>query len=183
MSSRDGLSWAKVDTGLLHDAKVVQLARLQRDEQRTAATVTLYLSAVLASWRSDEPISAAVAAPAWWLGDVAPIVADLVAVGLLDADGSVPAETLDRWMASTRAMAEAGRSTAARRWGAGKGRVRGVTGAHAEREIEREERERESERERDRGSARTADAADPRPFGVIMSEMGLDPAAVGKENT
>ena len=117
MSSRNGLSRADVDTHLLHDRKVIALARRYRgDEKETSIAVVLYLGAVLASWRENKPMSVSDAAPAWLLIDVDPYVVEMHAVGLVDVDGRVPEATLDVWMASSRAASERGREAADRRW-------------------------------------------------------------------
>ena len=52
MSSRDGFARADVDTNLMHDPKVLALARRLGDHTRTAAALVLYTSTVLASWKA-----------------------------------------------------------------------------------------------------------------------------------
>jgi hypothetical protein len=180
------LGWARLDTSLLSDPKVVALARAQKDPAKTAATVALYVGAVLASWREDRPVSVAEAAPAWWLDDVSAYVADLRAAGLVDRHGKVPRATLDRWMQKVRAQRAAGRSTAAGRWGAdskqGSKRVGSVKHADAtDRQTDKETyRERHSSSP-DAPRARTgARGAQMVQFGDAMVAAGLDPAAVGK---
>jgi hypothetical protein len=69
-------SWpvADVNTSLLHDPKVVALARQTRDPRKTAAAIALYVSLVLASWREGTRITVDAAQPAWWLEPVDDLV-------------------------------------------------------------------------------------------------------------
>ena len=116
MSSRNGTSRADIDVGLMHDPKVLRLARHYRDPAKTSTALMLYVSAVLSSWDHDEPVSVADAAPGWFVEDVGPWVADLATARLVDDDGRVPASTLDVWMAGVRSASERGRSAAHARW-------------------------------------------------------------------
>jgi len=116
VSSRDGWARADVDVGLYDDPKVKALVRLQRDPLKTAATMTLYLATILASWRHDSRVKVLDAAPTWWLDVPDEMIVDLTSVGLLDSRGCVPKVVLDRWMASTRARSEGARAAADARW-------------------------------------------------------------------
>lgn len=116
MGSRHGVSRADIDVGLLHDRKMVALARRYRDDASTSMAIVLYLSAVLASWREDRAVSVEEAQPAWMLGGVDGYVAELRTVGLVDESGCVPQQTLDTWMAGLRSASERGRAAADARW-------------------------------------------------------------------
>lgn len=117
MSSRDGLARADIDTGLFDDPKVKRLARLQRNGRTTAITMTLFVATVLTSWRQNRPVSIHDAAPAWCLFPIDKMVADLVAVGMIADDGTIPSDRLDHWMSGVRARIEGGRAGAEKRWG------------------------------------------------------------------
>jgi hypothetical protein len=49
MNREEGFPIADIDVGLMHDPKVVALAKRQRDPQRTLAWIGLYLALVLES--------------------------------------------------------------------------------------------------------------------------------------
>jgi len=96
MSREDGFSIADVDTSMLDDPKFRTLWRRLRGRAAMGQAVTVYLAAVLESWRSGERSTADDAAPTW-LGDVSGPVAALSAVGLLDEAGKVPEHAWLSW--------------------------------------------------------------------------------------
>jgi hypothetical protein len=98
MSSRDGFARADVDTNLLHDRKVLALARQLHDPVRTACALMLWEAALLASWNEGQRIPLADAAPAWWTDDPDEYEVDLQAAGLLDADGRIPDHAFSAWI-------------------------------------------------------------------------------------
>lgn len=116
MSSRDGFARADVDTNLMHDPKVLALARRLGDHTRTAAALVLYTSTVLASWKARARLTIAESAPAWWLGDPLELLPDLVAVGLLEEDGRLPAHAFDGWTARAREASDQAAEAARIRW-------------------------------------------------------------------
>lgn len=116
MSSRDGFARADVDVGLLHDPKVLALARRLRDPVRTCCALILYEAALLASWKADERLTIVESAPAWWLDDPAEYQSELEAVGLLDAEGRVLERAYLAWTARARAASEAASAAATARW-------------------------------------------------------------------
>lgn len=116
MSSRDGFSRADVDTGFYSDPKVVALHRRLRDHAQTACATTLYLAVMCASWKADERLSLAEAAPAWWLDDPDEFLADLQAVGLLDDEGRVTEKAFAAWTARARAAIQKATNAADARW-------------------------------------------------------------------
>lgn len=183
-------TWAKLDTSLNSDPKVVALARRQQDAMKTGTTMHLYTSTVLASWREDRSIPVADAAPAWMATvDISPLIGDLVAVGLVDGSGAIPDRTLDRWMEVLRDQRE-------------RARVAGILGnlaqgnvvktSSASRDASRapsrdasrdayRDAERKKERKRDeRTSSSTgspharARARSATPVGAILADMRLD---------
>lgn len=113
MSSRDGFARADVDTNLLHDRKVLALARRLHDPVRTACALMLWEAALLASWNEGARVPLADAAPAWWTDDTDEYGTDLHAVGLLDADGRIPGHAFGAWIG-----AALGRRVTAERAGA-----------------------------------------------------------------
>lgn len=118
MSSRTGMVRADIDVMLMHDPKVIRLARMQTDPDRTAVTLMLYVSTVLASWREDRPMTLEESAPAWYLRPLEQHIKDLVAVEMLEEGGVIDPDTLARWMAGVRAVRAGGAAGAAKRWGA-----------------------------------------------------------------
>lgn len=96
MSREDGFSIADVDTSMLDDPKFRTLWRRLRGRAAMGQAVTVYLAAILESWRSGERSTADDAAPTW-LGDVSGTVAALSAVGLLDEGGKVPEHAWLSW--------------------------------------------------------------------------------------
>jgi hypothetical protein len=117
VSSRDGYARADIDTGLFDDPKVKRLVRLQRDPMLTLATISVYVAALLSSWRENAPQPALDAAPGWADGEVLDrMIRDLRAVGLLDRRASIRSESLDRWMGSLRARSDHARTAAEARW-------------------------------------------------------------------
>lgn len=173
MSSRTGMPRAQLDVGMFHDPKVIALARRQQDPLATLATMGLYVAIVLASWRADEPVPGADAAPAWVLSDLETYLADLTAVGLLDEAGAVPVETLDRWMQTARAMVAGGARGAAARWGHDGGPVGGHSPGRGRGNAI--DPEKEGPIDRPTARARASGTARVGSFGDIMAEMGLDP--------
>lgn len=120
MPRDDAFGRADIDVGLFDDLKIKRLWRLLKDPAKMHHALTLYVSAILASWRDGKPVSVSDAAPLW---TDAPdeIVAALNAVGLLDEKGRIPDESFAHWFgpASER---KARRKTAsdvanAARWG------------------------------------------------------------------
>lgn len=95
--SRDGFDHADIDTGLFADPKVLALARRQRDTIRTLAAVALYLVPTLASWKAGDRQRASDALPGWALDPVGDLIADLIAVGLLDDDERVRDHAFESW--------------------------------------------------------------------------------------
>lgn len=178
MSSRDGMLRADLDTGLCHDRKVVALARLQRSPERTATTLMLYVATVLASWREDRPETLDDSVPAWFGKSVERYRADLVSVGLLDEDGRIPVETLDRWMASARARVAGGRSGAASRW-QGNGYPLGAR-RPPNANSQEAKKPRSQERARPKASDRTdGDGSPVESFGEIMTRLGVPRESLG----
>jgi hypothetical protein len=88
--SRDGFPVADLDTGLLHDPKIIALARLVRDPRATAVYVALYLALVFESWARGSRATLAEACPAWWLDDIDDVAAKLIVVGLIDDGRRLP---------------------------------------------------------------------------------------------
>lgn len=95
--SRDGFAIADTDTGLMADAKVLALARLQRDPIRTAAAITLYEAVRLASWKEGRRLTLDDTLPGWWLDPIDDLADALVAVKLLDAERRIPEHAWEGW--------------------------------------------------------------------------------------
>jgi hypothetical protein len=98
MSRDDGFPTADIDVGLFSDPKVIALARRLRDPLGTLVHVALYEAVVLASWRAGERVDFNIAAPGWFLDDLAQYVGNLQAVGLLDDDRRIPAHAWTAWI-------------------------------------------------------------------------------------
>lgn len=92
----DGFGWADIDTGYYSDTKVKALARRVRDPIRTAAWLDLHKSTIIESFRLGRRVTMDDAAPYFWT-DLEEARADLIAVGLLDADSMLPAGAWDKW--------------------------------------------------------------------------------------
>jgi len=93
-------SWpiADISTSLMDDPKIKALARALRDPRATAAAVTLYQAAVLASWREGTRVTIDAAQPAWWTDPADDLVAALVAVDLIDGTTrTIPLRTWRSW--------------------------------------------------------------------------------------
>jgi hypothetical protein len=126
MSREDGFSTADVDPGLMHDPKMIALARQAHDAGLTMSCVGLYLATLLASWRDGDRVSIEDAAPAWWSDPIDPFRARLEDVGLLDADGCVPPHAWDAWFGPARDRREL-RREAGRRGGEASAKRRSST--------------------------------------------------------
>ncbi|MFI5259495.1 MAG: hypothetical protein ACHQ01_07805 [Candidatus Limnocylindrales bacterium] len=96
MSRNDGFSIADLSTSLLDDPKFRALWRRLNDPSAMGQAVTVYLAAVLESWRSGERSTAIDAAP-MWLADVNNIIVALTEVGLLDEAGRIPDRAWQSW--------------------------------------------------------------------------------------
>jgi hypothetical protein len=110
MSRDDGFGIADVDTGFYSDPKVVALARRLRDPMVTAAHLTAYEALVLASWRAGARIMLSDAMPAWWLEPADDVLANLVAVELVDDDGRLPERVFEAWFRPAWNRRESARS-------------------------------------------------------------------------
>lgn len=182
MSSRTGASRADIDTSLFDDDKVKRLARLQRDSIRTAVSMTLYQAAILSSWRENRPLLAVDTAPAWFLDDPEPFIADLITVCLLDPDGRVKASSLDEWMKRYRAAIEGGHEGAARRWGSHRVPTGEGIGGVMPRQTDRQTLHPRARGRKAPHRGGTNDETDPsdrpatpmRSFGELMVEAGLN---------
>lgn len=115
MSRDDGFPIADVDVRLLDDAKFRALWRRLRDPGGMYQATTLYLSVILASWSAGERVTLNEAVPTW-ADPYEGIVAELEAVGLIDADGRLPEHAWDGWFGPAHARREE-RREAGRRGG------------------------------------------------------------------
>lgn len=97
MNREDGFPIADIDVGLLHDQKILALARRLRDEQQTAATITLYLGLLLESWAAGDRLALDDCLPGWWLGPVEEVRDHLNAVGLIDDEYRIPVDPWTSW--------------------------------------------------------------------------------------
>ncbi len=97
MTRSGGFSRADIDPALDADRRVKALVRRVRDPLRTAATMYLFVLTYLESWRTGERVSLDDALPLWWADDAEDARADLIAVGLLDAESRVTEETWQDW--------------------------------------------------------------------------------------
>jgi hypothetical protein len=107
--SRDGFATGDVDTGLLADPKIVNLARRLRDPVTTGAYIALYVAVVLESWASGQRMTLDDAAPAWWLEPIDDARDHLQAVGLLDAEARIPEHAWAGWFGPAERRRQAGR--------------------------------------------------------------------------
>lgn len=112
--SRNGLTRADIDVGMMSDPKVGALARVLRDSIRTAAAVALYQAVVLASWREGRRLTVSESLPGWWLDPYDDLADVLATVGLLDADHRIPEQAWDNWHGPAEERIERYRDLAAR---------------------------------------------------------------------
>jgi hypothetical protein len=91
MSGRAGFPTADIDVGLLHDPKVIQLARRLQDASATAAHMAIYGALILESWSRGDRATLDESAPAWWVDSLEQVAENLAAVGLLDEERRIPA--------------------------------------------------------------------------------------------
>lgn len=164
---------ADIDVGLMHDTKVVALARRQQDPHVTGVTLMLYVSAVLASWREDRPCSIEESAPAWFLSPLGPVTADLIAVGMLDADGRVPTATVDRWLGPARDRRDKATSAAATRWT--ESRTAAALPPHSGRNAIANQPTNQPTTRADARDGKAARAADGRTLKEVLRDMGAEP--------
>lgn len=113
MARDDGFAVADVATSYFDDEKVRQLwRRLAPDTGAMLEALGVHQSTLLASWREGRRVTVDAAAPIW-LPIRESIVAELVAVGMLDRTQRVPARSWERWFGPARdrkrARVEAGR--------------------------------------------------------------------------
>ncbi len=97
MNREDGFPIADIDVGLFHDPKVIALVRAVKDERCAMVHLGLYQSLVLASWGAGDRLVLDEALPAWWMGDVEPTRAALLAAKLIDAESRVPVASWESW--------------------------------------------------------------------------------------
>jgi hypothetical protein len=87
---------ADTDTGLHHDPKVRKLWRIVRDDALMNQAMCLLEGIRLASWGQGERVTGEDAAP-FWIADIGPATEALIAAGLLDSDGLIPAKSWTSW--------------------------------------------------------------------------------------
>ena len=97
MSRETGFAVVDLDVGILHDPKVIKLARAIRDEERTAAHIGLYVALLAESWRTGERVRLEDALPAWWMADIEQYAKALRDAGLIDADDRIPEKSWSGW--------------------------------------------------------------------------------------
>jgi hypothetical protein len=108
MSRDDGFPVADVDTGLAVDPKMIRLVRRIGDGDAALRHFALFVSTVLASWAAGQRVTLEDAVPAWYVAHpVDDALANLQAVGLLDAEGRIPEKSWAGWHgpAETRRLA------------------------------------------------------------------------------
>ena len=97
MSRETGFAVVDLDVGILHDPKVIKLARAIRDEERTAAHIGLYVALLAESWRTGERVRLEDALPAWWMAEVEQFAEALRDAGLIDAEDRIPERSWSGW--------------------------------------------------------------------------------------
>ena len=112
MGRGDGFAIADIASDYLDDEKVRRLWRRLGDVVTMCEALTLHQATVLASWRSGRRVTVDEAAPLWLpVSEV--LVAELVAVGMIDRTRRVPARSWSSWYgpaeARRSARVEAGR--------------------------------------------------------------------------
>jgi hypothetical protein len=109
MTRPNGFTTADIAVNLLNDPKFSRLARRQNDCHATDHAFAIYLSTVLAGWGTGDRARATDNLP-WWhdLPDDGngQVLADMVTVGLLDADFRIPEAAWANWFGPAAARRE-----------------------------------------------------------------------------
>jgi len=102
MSRDDGFAIADVDTGLMHDRKILALARYLHDDGLTSIALVMYESLFLMSWGEGQRLTLEETQPAWLNAGIAGVREALERVGLIDAEARVPESSWEAWFGVAR---------------------------------------------------------------------------------
>lgn len=183
MSRSDGFVIADINVELFNDPKYRALWRVLRDPDKMARAAVVHLATILTSWGHGERLPANLCAPLW-LETCEDEVAALAAVGLLDPDGMLDAETWEGWFGAARDRRQERRDSG-RRGGIARSLATAQLSANGSTATAplRESRTRPYRTDRTdptNAGAGARDATPPRPLRDLMAEAGLDPSLLPK---